>query len=87
MAPFNSFYIIGTIWDVFMTVVIGFTWLETKGLTLEQIDQLFHGVPRKQLLSMGPALHGEKPTDTMEMDDTVHPDPVTVEETKVPVKN
>ena len=44
-----------------MAVVIWFTWLETKGLTLEQIDQRFQGVPRDQLVDIVDVYNGEKP--------------------------
>lgn len=32
-----------------MAAVIWLTYMETKGLTLEQIDKRFEGVPRNQL--------------------------------------
>ncbi|KAI1399481.1 hypothetical protein F4819DRAFT_465028 [Hypoxylon fuscum] len=43
------FYIIGVVWDIFVAIVIYFTYVETKGLTLEQIDKRFHGVPVEQV--------------------------------------
>lgn len=41
----GSFYIIGVVWNMFVAVVIYFTYIETKGLTLEQIDKRLHGMP------------------------------------------
>lgn len=41
----NRFYIIGVVWNVLVAVVIYFTYVETKGLTLEQIDKRLHGEP------------------------------------------
>ncbi|KAF1974753.1 MFS general substrate transporter [Bimuria novae-zelandiae CBS 107.79] len=55
------FYIVGECWNVFMAVVIAFTNLETKGLTPEQIDQRFEGVPRDQLIDVVEAYDGGKP--------------------------
>jgi hypothetical protein len=61
------FYIVGVCWNVFMALVIGFTYLETKGLTLEQIDQRFNGVPRDQLGDILDIHAGEKPISEAEM--------------------
>ena len=44
-----------------MAVVIWFTYLETSGLTLEQIDQRFNGVPRDQLNDLIDTYDGGKP--------------------------
>lgn len=41
-------YVIFLVWDAFEFVVIYFTFVETKGLTLEEIDEIFHQPnPRK----------------------------------------
>lgn len=50
-----------------MAVVIWFTYLETKGLTLEQIDQRFNGVPRDQLVDVVDQYDGGKPIDDSEL--------------------
>jgi hypothetical protein len=63
----DRFYIVGVCWNVFMATVIGFTYLETKGLTLEQIDQRFNGVPRDQLGDILDIHAGEKPISEAEM--------------------
>ncbi|EFW98607.1 phosphoribosyl diphosphate synthase isoform 4 [Grosmannia clavigera kw1407] len=55
------FYLVGICWNTLVTVVIFFTYLETKGLTLEQIDKRFQGVPRDQLDSIVEVYNGEKP--------------------------
>ena len=41
-------YVIFLVWDAFEFFVIYFTFVETKGLTLEEIDEIFHQPnPRK----------------------------------------
>lgn len=55
------FYIVGTVWNVFVAIVIFFTYMETRGLTLEQIDQRFKGVPRDQLVDITQVYYGVKP--------------------------
>jgi hypothetical protein len=50
-----------------MAIVIWFTYLETKGLTLEQIDQRFEGVPRDQLVDVIQAYDGGKPISDKEL--------------------
>ncbi|KAK7418775.1 hypothetical protein QQX98_003793 [Neonectria punicea] len=61
------FYIVGVCWNVFVAIVIFFTYLETKGLTLEQIDQRFNGVPRDQLVDIIDAYDGGKPISEAEL--------------------
>ncbi|KAF2648240.1 general substrate transporter [Lophiostoma macrostomum CBS 122681] len=61
------FYIVGVCWNVFMATVIGITYLETKGLTLEQIDKRFEGVPRDQLVDVIEAFDGGKPISEKEL--------------------
>ena len=65
-----------------MAIVIAFTWYETKGLSLEQIDQVFNGVPRKQILNA--VLEGEEisPVKTGELQDKKGQEQVTVEATR-----
>jgi hypothetical protein len=36
-------YMINAVWDALEVLFIGFFWVETKGLTLEQIDLLMGG--------------------------------------------
>lgn len=36
-------YIINGAWDVLETLFVAFFWVETKGLTLEEIDRIFDG--------------------------------------------
>jgi hypothetical protein len=50
-----------------MAVVIWFTYLETSGLTLEQIDQRFNGVPRDQLNDLIDTYDGGKPINESEL--------------------
>lgn len=50
-----------------MALAIAFTYLETKGLTLEQIDQRFQGVPRDQIDNIIEVYHGEKPVSDNEL--------------------
>lgn len=57
-------------WNVFVAIVIAFTYLETKGLTLEQIDQRFAGVPRDQIDSIVEVYNGEKPVSDNELGKT-----------------
>ncbi|ETS74585.1 hypothetical protein PFICI_13069 [Pestalotiopsis fici W106-1] len=56
-----GFYIVGVVWNLFVATVIFFTYLETKDLTLEQIDQRFNGVPRDQLVEITEVYNGTKP--------------------------
>jgi hypothetical protein len=44
-----------------MALVVGFTFIETKGLTLEQIDQVFNGTPRSEILDVIEAYDGNQP--------------------------
>lgn len=37
-------------WDVLQLIYVLIYWIETKGLTLEQIDRLIDGVSRSNLL-------------------------------------
>ena len=55
------FYIVGVCWNVSVAVAIMLTYLETKGLSLEQIDKRFQGVPRDQLDSIVVVYNGQKP--------------------------
>jgi hypothetical protein len=66
---FFSFYIVGVVWNTMVAVVIFFTYLETKGLTLEQIDQRFNGVPRDQIVEVVEAFDGGKPISETELHD------------------
>ncbi|KAH9909950.1 general substrate transporter [Xylariomycetidae sp. FL2044] len=61
------FYIVGVAWNIFMATVIFFTYVETKGLTLEQIDQRFKGVPRDQVGDVIEAYDGGKPISDAEL--------------------
>ncbi len=54
MMPFtdrwcNSFYIVGVVWNIFVATVIFFTYVETKGLTLEQVDKRLRGEPVEEV--------------------------------------
>uniref|UniRef100_A0A8H7N8S4 Major facilitator superfamily (MFS) profile domain-containing protein n=1 Tax=Bionectria ochroleuca TaxID=29856 RepID=A0A8H7N8S4_BIOOC len=60
------FYIVGVCWNVFVAIVIAFTYIETKGLTLEQIAQRFEGVPRGEVLDVIEAYDGGKPITELE---------------------
>jgi hypothetical protein len=64
----SRFYIVGTVWNVFVAVVIFFTYMETRGLTLEQIDQRFKGVPRDQLVDITQVYYGVKPITEGELE-------------------
>ncbi|KIX05162.1 uncharacterized protein Z518_06034 [Rhinocladiella mackenziei CBS 650.93] len=64
------FYIIGVVWDIFMAIVIVFTYIETKGLTLEQIQKRFEGTPRSELGNILEVYHGEKPLQEFELDNS-----------------
>lgn len=44
-----------------MALVIAFTFIETNGLTLKQIDKLFNGVPRSEITDVIEAYNGNKP--------------------------
>ncbi|KAI1262649.1 general substrate transporter [Xylariaceae sp. FL1019] len=55
------FYIVGVVWNIFVAVLIYFTFIETKGLTLEQVEQRFSGVPRSEIAPVIEAYDGEKP--------------------------
>lgn len=63
----RRFYIVGTVWNVFVAIVIFFTYMETRGLTLEQIDQRFKGVPRDQLVDITQVYYGVKPITEAEL--------------------
>ncbi|KAI1456416.1 general substrate transporter [Annulohypoxylon moriforme] len=43
------FYIIGVVWNIFAAIVIYFTYVETKGLSLEQIDNRLRGIPVERI--------------------------------------
>ncbi|CAH0028748.1 unnamed protein product [Clonostachys rhizophaga] len=60
------FYIVGVCWNVFVAIVIAFTYIETKGLTLEQIAQRFEGIPRGEVLDVIEAYDGGKPITELE---------------------
>jgi hypothetical protein len=64
----QRFYIVGVVWNLFVATVIFFTYLETKGLTLEQIDQRFNGVPRDELVDITEVFNGTKPISDGEID-------------------
>ncbi|KAI1869758.1 hypothetical protein JX265_001990 [Neoarthrinium moseri] len=61
------FYIVGVVWNTFIAVVIFFTYIETKSLTLEQIDQRFNGVPADHLVDVIEAYDGGKPISELEV--------------------
>ncbi|KAK0103708.1 hypothetical protein ONS95_005715 [Cadophora gregata] len=61
------FYIIGVCWNIFAATVIAFTYLETKGLSLEQIDKRFEGIPRDQLDDIIETYNGMKPISEAEL--------------------
>lgn len=50
-----------------MAIVIGFTYVETKGLTLEQIEKRFEGVPRNELGDITEVYNGNKPIEDSEV--------------------
>lgn len=54
------------VWNIFVAIVIFFTYIETKGLTLEQIDKRLHGVPVEQL-DIIEAYDGGKPIEEGEI--------------------
>lgn len=62
------FYIVGICWNTAVAIVIFFTYLETKGLTLEQIDKRFQGVPRDQIDNVVEEYNGNKPVSDTELD-------------------
>ncbi|KAH7157379.1 general substrate transporter [Dactylonectria estremocensis] len=61
------FYLVGVCWNIFVALVIFFTYMETSGLTLEQIDQRFNGVPRDELVDIVDAFDGGKPISEGEL--------------------
>lgn len=67
----NRFYIIGVVWNIFVAIVIYFTWIETMGLTLEQIDKRLHGVPVEQI-DVIDAYDGGKPITEGELGKPTH---------------
>ncbi|KAH7000945.1 general substrate transporter [Ilyonectria destructans] len=73
------FYIVGACWNIFVAVVIFFTYLETSGLTLEQIDQRFNGVPRDQLVDIMEVYDGSKPISEGELGNKFNGQEVTQE--------
>ncbi|GKT97547.1 hypothetical protein Ct61P_15397 [Colletotrichum tofieldiae] len=62
------FYIVGVVWNTLMALVIYFAYMETKGLTLEQIDKRFNGIPRDHLDDVIEAYDGGKPITEGELD-------------------
>ncbi|WQF84160.1 Putative major facilitator, sugar transporter, major facilitator superfamily [Colletotrichum destructivum] len=62
------FYIVGVAWNILAAFVIYFTYMETKGLILEQIDKRFNGIPRDQLDDVIEAYYGGKPISEGELD-------------------
>ncbi|RDW56413.1 hypothetical protein BP6252_14158 [Coleophoma cylindrospora] len=79
-----KFYIIGIVWNVFMAGIIGLTYIETKGLTLEQIEKRFEGVPLNELGDIIEAYNSEKPLDDSEIpSEKLDKEPATSLATKV----
>ncbi|KAJ3543226.1 hypothetical protein NM208_g3686 [Fusarium decemcellulare] len=74
-----AFYIVGVVWNLFVATVVFFTYLETSGLTLEQIDQRFNGVPRNQLVDITEVYNGTKPIS----DGEIVQDPSSIEDDKI----
>jgi hypothetical protein len=50
-----------------MALVIWFTFIETKDLTLEQVEKRFNGVPRDEIMDVIEAYNGEKPLSSDEV--------------------
>lgn len=63
-----------------MALVVGFTYIETKGLTLEQIQQRFEGVKRQDIRALAEVYNGEKPLQDFELEHTTTRDEGVVEE-------
>ncbi|KAG4435625.1 hypothetical protein IFR05_008900 [Cadophora sp. M221] len=80
------FYIVGVFWNLFAATVIGFTYLETKGLSLEQIDKRFEGVPRDQLEDIIETYNGVKPISEAELGKNTT-EPVSAEIQETPKKH
>lgn len=79
----SRFYIVGVVWNIFVAAIIYFTYLETSGLTLEQIDQRFNGVPRDQLVDITEIFDGMKPISEGEINDNAECSHKAGETTKV----
>ncbi|KAJ8120551.1 hypothetical protein O1611_g10341 [Lasiodiplodia mahajangana] len=61
------FYIVGVVWNILVATLIYFTFIETKGLTLEQVELRFSGVPRDEIVPVIEAYDEEKPISDSEL--------------------
>lgn len=55
-----KFYMINGAWDVLMVLAVAYWWVETKGKTLEEIDEIFDGEKHSATLDMKEIEAGEK---------------------------
>lgn len=53
-------YIINASFDILMLLFVVFYWVETKGLTLEEVDECFDGVKHSDVPDLEQVLAGEK---------------------------
>ncbi|KAF8585039.1 sugar transporter [Ramaria rubella] len=53
-------YMINGAWDVLMVAAIQYWWVETKGKTLEEIDEMIEGVRHSDVVEVGDGLKGEQ---------------------------
>lgn len=66
-----KFYMINAVWDIGQFIFVAVYWVETVGLTLEQIDDIFLCRRGKPRVIQGDKLDGEQEASTIEV--TVQP--------------
>jgi hypothetical protein len=60
-------YMINGSWDVVMFVVILFWWVETKGRTLEEVDEAIEGVKHSDVPNIKLILRGKEELGEVEV--------------------
>lgn len=54
-------YMINGAWDVLQILYVAVFWVETKGKTLEEVDEIFGGPPIENVPHLKGVLHGVEP--------------------------
>lgn len=61
-----KFYMINAAWDVLQVIFVAVFWVETNGLTLEQIDDIFLRRRGQRRVIEGSKLEGDEEVSTIE---------------------
>lgn len=71
-------YMINGAWDVLQLVFVLVFWVETKGLSLEEIDMLFDGVKHSDVVDVCDAMRGKADPMVLNDIDITMEEPVAV---------